>query len=141
MQPVLGEMREVLGHRSSHYAVRRDAKSSSIQGGRGGRNFSSAQLPHNSRPALHVASICSAAMLPELSQEMPKCKQLQNKTKHLKAPGLATWLRVVCPPSALPGCRSHSGPHLIILLPGDGAPLLCLEVLRRRDVSSSVFIF
>lgn len=71
-------------------------KSSNVWGGTRGWGFPSAQLPHNSRPALHIASICSAAMPSGLSQEKQKCNQLK-KTQHLS---LSMWLGVspgLCP--------------------------------------------
>lgn len=72
--------RNEAGPRVSHYAVQRDTsllvyeEEQEVKG-----NKLSGQLPHNSHPASHAASICSAAILSGLSQEMQKCGQLQEK--------------------------------------------------------------
>lgn len=135
MQPVLGEMIGVPGHRSSHCAVRGDTSLVVLEEGQEveGSPLSSSLITN----ILHAASICSAAMLSGLSQEMQKCQKSKLKKKDCPGLAFATWLGVRGQPSALPGCRSHSGSHFILLLPGEDVPLLCLELLRGRYVSFS----
>lgn len=69
--------RNEAGPRGSHYAVQRDIslvvckEEQEVKG-----NKLSGQLPCNSHPTSHTASVCSAAILSGLSQEMQKCSQL-----------------------------------------------------------------
>lgn len=69
--------RNEVGPRGSHYDVQRDTsfvvckEEQEVKG-----NKLTDQLPWNSHPASHTASVHSAAILFGLSQEMQKCSQL-----------------------------------------------------------------